>query len=51
MKERIAMIVASVKAGTSTDLTNGEGALLDALKKKRGITSKQQRMLLLTVFK
>src|SRR5271156_1750709 len=52
MKERLGMIVASLKAGnTSTDLKNEAGALVDALKKKRGITSKQQRMLLLTVFK
>jgi hypothetical protein len=36
MKERLALIVASLKAGnTSTDMKNEAGALVATLKKKR----------------
>jgi hypothetical protein len=51
MKDKLTLILASMKAGNnSNDMKNEASALIDSLKKKKGITSKQEKLLLLNLF-
>src|SRR6266853_2044106 len=45
MKERLSIIMASLKAGNnSTDMKNEASVLIDSLKKRRGINRKQEKL-------